>query len=146
MPSLIINEGVIDRENEEKEEIKIDDEILQKHLFEGRLFIPPEYNPTARKLMWIGVVTMAVVIFGLWMWSLSVQFGGVKWSNSPEKNLIANTKKNWEESFNQSDRSTEELKSEIKNNLEKLLSGLNASSTSEIITTSTGKNVTSTLF
>ncbi|MEK7625064.1 MAG: hypothetical protein AAB467_01800 [Patescibacteria group bacterium] len=131
MPSLVFHEGKIDE----------DADVVQPT--PPPASGPPKrgvqptnnsgYNPTARRLMWFAVITLTLLILGMWAWSLTNQFSDIKWAASPEKVIMDNLRSSWAQSFQTDEgqpQTSEQLKNEIKENLSKLFAGAASSSTS----------------
>lgn len=77
-----------------------------------------EYNVNSRRWMWLGVTILGSIILVIWLWSMKLQMTFFDWKKTPESTLIENTKKNWNEIFeeNKKDKDTlETAKEEIKN-------------------------------
>ncbi len=138
MPSLIFHEGSL---NENSNQTVLTSPTPNSNI--PTIFLTGSYtayNPTARRLMWFAVIALTLIICGLWAWALINQFYNIKWSASPEKIFMDNLKTSWGKSF-QSDSgeslTTEELKTEVKENLNKLFAKAvgSATNTPEINTT-----------
>ena len=132
MPSLIFHEGSL--ENSDAIETPNADQIEKELRSAPR---PPNlshltnYNRSAHRLMWVGVIIITVIVCAMWSYSIYAQLSNVKWSNSSETNFINDTKKNWQQAFygrNGKTLTTDEQLSEIKENLSKLFAGAAASS------------------
>jgi hypothetical protein len=143
MPSLIFHDGTLD---EASPSPTPNADLVEKALNEKSPRPPSlnhlsKYNNSAYRLMWLGVISIALVVCAMWSWSIYSQLSLVNWSVSEEKNFIETTKKSWREAFiDARGKNTEEQLIEIKENLSKLLSGASASSS---ISTST-ENASST--
>ncbi len=135
MPSLIFHEGNLRNEkDQEKNAAPI--------VADGTLSVLPQvfrvgdyagYNPTARRLMWLAVTVLTLVVLLMWVWSMMNQFYTVKWSASPENTFINDLRNSWDKSFHAGDGqplSAEQLKIEVKENLVKLFASAASSTTS----------------
>lgn len=129
MPSLIYGEG------------KMSDEELTAAISDLKIpqsepHLPRQgYDQTAGMWMWLGVIVVALAVSGLWLWSLNIKFGGLNWSKSADKSLLADTQKDWNTAFDDS-RSTDQLKTEIKNKLNTIFAAAAAASSTASATSS----------
>lgn len=122
MPSLIFHEGNLDENKNPAEEPAAPKVFLNSSA----------YNPTARRLMWFGVILLTLVICGLWTWSIMTQFYDINWSKSSEESFLGNLRTSWDKSFgaeNGQSPSTDQLKSEVKKSLIKLFADAASSTT-----------------
>jgi len=55
----------------------------------------PEYDPRAKRLMWLGVTIISAIIFALWGWSLAVQFSLFDINRTQEKSLLNTARNEW---------------------------------------------------
>ncbi|MFA6105502.1 MAG: hypothetical protein WC725_02780 [Patescibacteria group bacterium] len=138
MPSLVFHEGSL--KNENSETTPNADQIEKELQLSPR---PPSlshlasYNESAYRLMWLGVISVAVIICAMWSWSIYSQLSLVKISATSEKSFVDDTKANWQKAFNDSNEKNLETNTQvnkIKEGLSKLFAGAAASSST---TTST---------
>lgn len=141
MPSLIFNEGLL-QDSEPIHELP-QEEPTEEKIEEQEKIVISGYNPKAKKLMWLGVVFVTVIICALWGWSLSVQWTSANWSS--EKDLINNTVENWEKAFSANETTNDELKNQVKENLKKLMVGTSTSTVETVNNFPTSSPTTSTL-
>ncbi len=149
MPSLIFHEGNLDDKQNQATIKKTEQPLTTETSNVPEVFRVGSYagyNPTARRLMWLTVILLTLVICVMWIWSMMGQFYSVKWSASPEKTFVDNLKNNWDKSFhteNGQSLSTDQLKNEVKENLAKLFFDA-ATSTTATTTATTTTTLTTT--
>ena len=138
MPSLVFHEGSL---SENLSQPTPNADQVEKELLSTKR--PPtlehlsKYNNSAYRLMWIGVISITLVVCAMWSWSIYSQLSVVKWSATSENNFVEKTKANWQNAFydkNGNTKAADQQISEIKENLTKLFAGAAASSST---TTST---------
>lgn len=142
MPSLVFHEGLLNPDSETPMADIVEQELIgdTKETSAEPKRIENGYNPAARRLMWFAVVTVMIVITGLWAWSIQSQFSAIKWSTSPEGDLLDKISDSWNKSLydeNGNRLTTEQLKGEVKKSLTKLFAVTAASSTSSTAPTET---------
>lgn len=132
MPSLVFHEGQIDPNSETPLADLVERELLEPIAENYRPVNTATYNPAAKRLMWFAVITLMLVISGLWAWSIQAKFSTIKWSRSPEGNMISKIEESWHRSVydERGNRmTTDQLKTEVQKNLVKLFGSAAASST-----------------
>lgn len=139
MPTLIFNEGIIGAE-EKKPEISTEEILRLSNSSRSIHENLKGYNPSARRLMWFGVIGLAGVIFFLWTWSISLQWSSINWRGSQENNFIEESKNNFIKAFSGTPSSTEELKQDIKQNLQKIFLQMSSTTASSTINSTTYEN------
>ena len=102
----------------------------------------------ARTYLWVGVLTISLLVLGLWAWSLKLQLTFFEWKNVPEQNFWQQTKSTWDDLFKPKPQTLtkEQLTDNLKNAFQKIqLQALGATSTENVATTTEAEiNATST--
>lgn len=144
MPSLVFNEANF------KEPKK---QTAQQASFESEKATPEEirsyerfvaHNRSAKRYLWVGVISFMIIIGVLWGWSLKLQISSFRWTGSPEQELIEANQKNWQNAFaprNQT-TSTPSPQEKIKEALALIVA--NSNSTTTASSTPTTPNSTTT--
>ncbi len=149
MPSLIFSQGTLTTKN------SVEKSESDKQTTENSYETPEQTainnfvhyaarQEAARRWMWLGVISFAIMIIILWGWSFYLKTTSLHWKSSPNNSLIGNAKKDWGAIFEQN--KNEQLRMEANQRAltqtiqEAVNNQLNASSS--ILTTSS--TVTST--
>lgn len=85
-------------------------------------------DQAAKRWMMLGVTTMAIVIIGLWGWSIKTKISEISWKQSAENQLAIKTKENWDNAFKDSPTDNDAL-NKAKAQLQTILGAIAASST-----------------
>lgn len=104
----------------------------------------PDFKETnrersAKRLMWLGVISFSVIIAVLWGWSLAVQMSEFQLKRAPEYTLASKTKQEWSELFakQKEDRNSREATLQQIRDAIKGLGALTATSTGQTTSTLT---------
>lgn len=153
MPSLIFHGGNL---NDTEKQASTEESILQSEkatieqsqpinsAVPASLRQSAAYHPGTRRLMWLAVILLTLIICSLWAWSIMNQFYNIKWSASPEKIFISDLKSNWDNSFRDENKpgiTAEQVKNDVKESLSKLFAA-----TAQTNTTKNLSTVTNTVF
>lgn len=103
-------------------------------------YIASQKKPTY--WLWIGVIGLAVIIFGFWGWSLSLNLAWFNWKKTPENNLLKQTRTDWDQLF--TDAQMENQKIEAEKKIKEIIDQIAAASvTSTVMATTTLSTTTS---
>ncbi len=89
-------------------------------------------NPTAKLWLWAGVGGITIIILALWVWAFSIRLSSFNWSKTPEDSLLKRSQTDWDTLFKneESKAKNEQLKSQLKNILNKIVTAENSPSSS----------------
>ena len=92
---------------------------------------------------WIGVSSITVIIFILWAWAAKINLTSFNWKKTPEAQLIEKSKEDWRAIFNneESARQNRQVKSQIKEALNKIMAEANSSTPAASTTDITGSTL-----
>jgi hypothetical protein len=110
------------------------------------LRLPPQ-NPATKMRLWICVGGVSIIILVMWGWATSISLSSFSWAKTPEKKLIENSKKDWNELFNneQEKIKNEQLKLQMKHILNTIIAEANTTTaTTSTMSTSTINSSTPT--
>ncbi len=93
------------------------------------------YEPAARRWLWVGVISFAAIILLLWGWSTKLELAFLSLAKSPEGELVAKTKANWDSVFAKNKQKQTEYNF-TKNQLKNIISQIFTSRTQSSATTS----------
>jgi hypothetical protein len=151
MPSLVFHEGTLEGPSNSIADL-VEKEFQPKPKESSantpQLSTMPGYNPSAKKLMWFAVVTVMLVICGLWAWSIQTQFSSIHLSATPEGDLLGKVKDSWNKSLyddSGTPLTTDQLKTEVKKNLVRLFAANAATSTPSSTPQTSTTTVTTTI-
>ena len=159
LPGLIVEQvkfapptnGILDKDEKQPKEKEEKYTAPPKKEFSKPRYEDP-HDKKKRSLLWLFVFTLTAIIFGMWIWNVSVFFKDTGKIKKSEAGIFENAKQTYDEIMNQEikDEIGKELKEkdsiskeELKNSLKASLTSLFANSSSTIETTTTA--VTSTL-
>ena len=98
--------------------------------------------------LWICVSVVGAIILVMWGWATSIRLSSFSWAKTPEKKLIENSQKDWNELFNdrESKIKNDQLKLQIKNILNTIIAEANTTTaaTSTINTSTANSSTTAT--
>ncbi len=113
MPSLVFNEANFEKpENQPVQKTSASHEAARADLDSYERFV--QHNRSARRYLWIGVISFMVIIGVLWGWSLKLQISSFRWSGTPEQKLIAENQKNWQNAFAPRNQTTSTISAQEK--------------------------------
>ncbi len=134
MPSLVFNEVLFDSPSGSADKKATKFESANQSKLNQSNFAP---ETVAKRWLWIGVTSLAAIIFIFWIWSFTSRLSELSWGNTPEQQLLAKNKSNWDSIFSETKQSEEAIsrtKKELKEIIGQLLTA-NATTTPSASTT-----------
>lgn len=94
-------------------------------------------NRSATRWLWVLVSSFTLIIAGMWIWATKISLSSFNWNRTPEKKIFDNSKKEWNELFNNEavNIQNEQMKKKIKNVIEQIMSASSTTSTTPVSTT-----------
>ncbi|MBI5729100.1 MAG: hypothetical protein HY983_02580 [Candidatus Magasanikbacteria bacterium] len=93
------------------------------------------YNRTAKKIMWLGVVSLSLIIIILWGWAFKLRLALVHFAKSPEGELVQKTKTDWDQAFATEHKKTTAQKANLQQELKTILNQIIANAVPGATTT-----------
>ncbi|KKP59411.1 MAG: hypothetical protein UR53_C0002G0025 [Candidatus Magasanikbacteria bacterium GW2011_GWC2_34_16] len=104
-------------------------------------YIASQKKPTY--WLWIGVIGLAMIIFGFWIWSLSLNLAWFNWKKTPENNLLKQTRTDWDQLFTAAQIENQKIEAEKK--IKEIISQIEiANTTTTVATTTTSTTINTT--